>query len=54
MFVLMRFQNRRGHVKELRSDNATNIVGADNEIRESIQKMNHGKVERHLIEKRVK
>ena len=54
MLVLMRFLNRRGHVKELRSDNATNFVGADNEIRESIQKMDHGKVERQLIEKGVK
>ena len=54
MLVLMRFLNRRGHVKELRSGNATNFVGADNEIRESIQKMDHGKVERQLIEKGVK
>ena len=54
MLVLMQFLNRRGHVKELRLDNATNFVGADNEIRESIQKMDHGKVERQLIEKGVK
>ena len=29
MLLLMRFLNRRGHVKEIRSDNGTNFVGAD-------------------------
>lgn len=36
IMVLVRFLNRRGHVKEIRSDNGTNFVGADREIKEAI------------------
>ena len=32
MLALMRFLNRRGHVKEIRSDNRTKCVGADSKI----------------------
>ena len=32
MLVLMRFLNRRGHVKEIRSDNRTKCVSADSKI----------------------
>lgn len=33
--ALSRFNARRGQVKKIRSDNGTNIVGADREIRNS-------------------
>ena len=48
MLVLMRFLNRRGHVKDIRSDNGRNFVGADKEIRELITAMKHSKLEREL------
>ncbi|KAK3738190.1 hypothetical protein QZH41_003086 [Actinostola sp. cb2023] len=51
ILVLMRFLNRRGHVKELRSDNGTNFVGAEREITESIKKMDHDKLGRELIKR---
>ena len=51
MLVLMRFLNRRGHVKEIRSDNGTNFVAADKEIRELITAMKHSKLERELSQR---
>lgn len=51
MLVLMRFLNHRGHVKEIRSDNGTNFVGADKEIRELIVAMKHSKLERELSQR---
>ena len=48
ILVLMRFLNRRGHVKELRSDNGSNFVGADREIKEAIEQIDKEKVEREL------
>ena len=46
--VLLRFLNRRGHVKELRSDNGSNFVGADQEIKEAIEQIDKEKVGRKL------
>lgn len=40
MFVLMRFLNRRGHAKEVRSDNRSNFVCADNVIQDSTRSWN--------------
>ena len=48
LLVLMRFLNRRGHVKELRSDNGSNFVGADREIKEAIEQIDKEKVGREL------
>ena len=48
ILVLMRFLNRRGHVKELRSDNGSNFVGADREIKEAIEQSDKEKVGREL------
>ena len=39
ILVLMRFVNRRGHVKELRFDNGSNFVGADLEIKEATEQI---------------
>ena len=54
MLVQIRFLNRRGHVKEIRSDNGTNFVGAKREIRESVHRMNYRKLENDLIQRGCK
>ncbi|PFX27057.1 hypothetical protein AWC38_SpisGene8267 [Stylophora pistillata] len=52
--LLMRFLNRGGHVKELRSDNGSNFVGADREIKEAIDKIDNEKVGRELSQRGCK
>ena len=37
--ALRRFISRRGHVKEITSDNGTNFVGADHQLREAIKEL---------------
>ena len=54
ILALMRFLNRRGHVKELWSDNGSNFVGADREIREYLEKMDQEKLERRCMERGCK
>ena len=54
MLVLIRFLNRRGHMKEIRSDNGTNFVGAEREIRESLHRMNYRKLENDLMQRGCK
>ena len=54
MLVLMRFLNRRGHVKEIRSDNGTNFVGADNEIQDLVKNMDSSKLEGELMQRGCK
>ena len=54
MLVLIRFLNRRGHVKEIRSDNGTTFVGAEREIRESLHRMNYRKLENDLMQRGCK
>ena len=49
ILVLTRFLNQRGHVRELRSDNGTNFVGADREIRDAINQIDNDKVGRELM-----
>ena len=38
--VLRRFVARRGNIKELWSDNGTNFIGANNELKSTLQEMN--------------
>ncbi|XP_050394219.1 uncharacterized protein LOC126812082 [Patella vulgata] len=54
LLALMRFMNRRGRVKQISSDNGSNFVGAEKEIRGCIQKLNSGKVEKYLVERNCK
>ena len=51
--VLRRFVARRGQVKLMRSDNGTNLVGAQRELRQAIQEWNQAQVEAFLLQKEV-
>ena len=48
IMVLRRFINARGSVNQLRSDNGTNFVGAERELRASIREWNHKTIEEEL------
>ena len=54
ILLLMRFLNRRGHVRELRSDNGTNFVGADREIKEAVEHIDDEKVRNELLQRGCK
>ena len=51
--VLRRFVARRGQVKLMRSDNGTNLVGAQRELRQAIQEWNQAQVKAFLLQKEV-
>jgi transposase InsO family protein len=48
ILVLIRFLNRRGHVKEIRSDNGTNFVGAERDIQDAIKQLDKTKLTSEL------
>ncbi|XP_028416322.1 uncharacterized protein LOC114540241 [Dendronephthya gigantea] len=54
ILVLVRFLNRRGHVKEMRSDNGTHFVGAEREVREAIQQLDETKINNELSKRGCK
>lgn len=54
ILLLMRFLHRRGHVNELRSDNRTNFVEADREIKEAIERIDNEKVSGELMQRGCK
>ena len=43
--------NRRGKVRELRSDQGTNFVGARNELTDALQELDRGRVKGFLLTK---
>lgn len=49
-----RFIARRGQVLEIRSDNGTNFVGAERELRQAIENLNHDLINDVLLQKGVK
>ncbi|KAK7877121.1 hypothetical protein WMY93_032173 [Mugilogobius chulae] len=51
---LRRFIARRGQVLEIRSDNGTNFVGAERELKEALEKLNHTLINGMLLQKNVK
>ena len=51
--ALRRFINRRGNPIEIRSDNSTNFVGGEREIRESISAWNQGKINDLMRQRKI-
>lgn len=52
--ALRRFIARRGQVKEMRSDNGTNFVGADRELKKAIKEWNTSQIENSLLQRDIK
>ena len=51
--ALRRFISRRGPVRTMRSDNGTNFVGAERELREEIEKMNQDVVHDAMLRRGI-
>ena len=51
--AIRRFVARRGQVTEIRSDNGTNFVGAEKELRREIQKWNQQKINDSLLKQDI-
>ncbi|XP_053274096.1 uncharacterized protein LOC128436341 [Pleuronectes platessa] len=52
--AVRRFICRRGPISTIRSDNGTNFVGANRELKESLAGLNHGKIQRALVQDGIK
>ncbi|XP_039550287.1 uncharacterized protein LOC120495005 [Pimephales promelas] len=52
--ALRRFISRRGQVSHIRSDNGTNFVGTERELREALAVVNHQKIQKALLQSGVK
>ena len=51
ILVLRRFISRRGNVREIRSDNGSNFVGAKRELQAAFKAMSHTKISSFLRSK---
>jgi len=51
--AIRRFLCRRGQVQHLRSDNGTNLVGAERELREALRTLDQRKIHQTLMKERV-
>ncbi len=52
--AIRRFICRRGQVSTIRSDNGTNFIGAERELKEAIQDLNQSKISEVLVRKGIK
>ena len=50
---LRRFIARRGQVLTIRSDNGTNLVGADNELKLCIKNLNQNQIQHYLCQRNI-
>ena len=51
--AFQRFSGRRGVPEKVYSDNGTNLVKGDKELRKSIQQWNKSMVEQHMIQQEI-
>lgn len=52
--ALRRFIARRGQVQEIRSDNGTNFIGRERELRDAIKGWNQARINDVLLQKEIK
>jgi hypothetical protein len=52
--ALRRFIARRGQVKEMRSDNGTNLVGGEKELRKALDDWNQKQIHESLLQRNIK
>ncbi|TWW54610.1 hypothetical protein D4764_0264710 [Takifugu flavidus] len=52
--VLRRFISRRGQISIMRSDNGTNFVGAEKELREAVKNLDQSEMEKTMQERGIK
>ena len=52
--ALRRFICRRGQVTSLRSDNGTNLVGAERELKEALKGLNQDKIQNAMLQQGIK
>lgn len=52
--ALRRFICKRGQVSHLRSDNGTNFVGAERELREALASLSHNRIEKAMAQRGIK
>ena len=48
--ALRGFMARQGKVRSIRSDNGTNFVGTDNELRKAMEEMNQEQIRDYLLQ----
>ena len=53
ILALQRFIARRGLVREMRSDDGTNFVGARNELLQAIEEMDHEEIRVKLLKENI-
>ena len=52
--AIRRFICRRGQVKEIRTDNGTNFVSTNRELKQAIAELNHSKIQKSLMQDGIK
>lgn len=51
--ALRRFFSRRGQVSVIRSDNGTNFIGVERELREAVQNMDDSKIKEEMLKRGI-